>query len=224
MTNAGTFDEWMADTNALIDLIQSLGERKWDIREYDSPHFSYSYDGNNWVYKYSRVLEPMEDLQGAVAAQKAAQSISGPIGAPGSGLSSHLHSPHSPHSVYGGYITAQSGMHSHGMSNMTRTTPGINHIIITTSGNNRIQSVQWIRKPNSGLVITNSFDSTFGTMAGGTVRASMLFLNDNKILVNNKIFSNDNPDAFNSDISGEEQHFRYLDLLHFREKYDGKLY
>lgn len=228
MTNAGTFDEWMADTNALIELIQSLGERKWDIREYESPHFSYSYDGNNWTYKYSRVLEPMEDLNGAIAAQQAAtasamaaaQSISGPSGLSG------MYTTSSPSSIYGGYITAQAGVHHHGMgmSNSTRTTPGINHVIITTSGNNRIQSVQWIRKPNSGLVITSTYDSNFGTMAGGTVRASMLFLNDNKILVNNKIFSNDNPDAFNSDISGEEQHFRYLDLLHFREKYDGKLY
>ena len=81
MTNAGTFDEWMADTNALIELIQSLGERKWDIREYESPHFSYSYDGNNWVYKYSRVLEPMEELNGAITATTQTlpgQSISGP--------------------------------------------------------------------------------------------------------------------------------------------------
>ena len=221
MTNAGTFDEWMADTNALIDLIQSLGERKWDIREYNSPHFSYSYDGNNWVYKYNRVLEPMEELNGAIAYQSlATQSISGPTGLSG------VYTTSSPHSIHSGYITAQSGVHHHGMgmSNSTRTTPGINHVIITTSGNNRIQSVQWIRKPNSGLVITSTFDSNFGAMAGGTVRASILFLNDNKILVNDKIFSNDNPDAFNSDIGGEEQHFRYLDLLHFREKYDGKLY
>lgn len=219
MTNAGTFDEWMADTNALIELIQSLGERKWDIREYESPHFSYSYDGNNWVYKYSRVLEPMEELNGAITV--ATQTLSGQsISGPG------IYTTASPHSIRSGYINAQAGVHHHGMgmSNSTRTTPGINHVIITTSDYNRIQSVQWIRKPNSGLVITNTFDSTFGSMKGGTVRASMLFLNDNKILVNNKIFSNDNPDAFNSDISGEEQHFRYLDLLHFREKYDGKLY
>lgn len=227
MTQAGTFDEWMADTAALINLIQELGDMRWSIKSYNSPHFSYSYDGNNWTFKYSRVLEPIEDLRGAQAALQqaqqsaslAAQSISGPIGAPGG-----LGSPHTY--VTSGYITTTPGIHTHGMSNMTKTTPGINHIIIVLGGvnSNCIQSVQWIRKPNSGLVITNNFDSTFGTMEGGTARGSFLFLPHMKILVNDKIYSNDTPDAFTQDIGGDDQPFRYLDLLAFREKYDGPIY
>src|SRR6478609_1289415 len=219
MTQAGTFDEWMADTAALINLIQELGDRRWSIKSYNSPHFSYSYDGNNWTFKYSRVLEPIEDLRGAQAALQqaqqaaslASQSIAGPIGAPG-GLPQ----------MYGSYIAAQPGIHTHGMSNMTKTTPGINHIIIVLGGvnSNCIQSVQWIRKPNSGLSIVSNLDSTFGNMEGGTARGSFLFLPNMKILVNDKIYSNDTPDAFTQDIGGDDQPFRYLDLLAFREKYD----
>lgn len=223
MTNAGTFDEWMADTESLITLILELGDGRWELKTYESPHFSYSFDGNVWTYKYSRVLEPLEDLRGAITQHQqhpvtvaGGQSISGPIG-PSGPIGRTITG-----GIYGGYITAQTGLHT--QSNSTRTTPGINHVIITVSGRNCIQSVQWIRKPNSGLVIQSSFDSNFGQMAGGTVRGSLLFLKNGKILVNDKIYSNDTPDAFNNDIAGDDQPFRYLDLLHFREKYDGKLY
>lgn len=201
MTKAGTFDEWMADTTTLINLIQELQDTRWSIREYDSPHFSFSGNGNTWTFKYSRVLEPVEDIRDA---QATPLSIRGPLG--------------SPHS----YVNSQPSTQ---MSNMTRTTLGINQVIIVIGKGNCIQSVQWIRKPNTGLVLTNNFDSTFGNMAGGTVRGSFLFLPNMKILVNDKIYANDTPDAFTQDIgSEEEQLFRYLDLLAFREKYDGPIY
>ena len=198
MTKAGTFDEWMNDTYTLINFIQELGDSKWNIKNYNSPHFSYSYNGNNWIFKYNRVLEPMEDLRGS-------QTIS-------------------QNRLSSWQLTAHT--HVQGMSNSTRTTPGVNTVIIVLGGVNCncIKSVQWIRKPNTGLTITSTIEPTFGQMEGGIVRGSFLFMPNMKILVDDKIYSNDTPEAFTQDISSDNLAFRYLDLLAFREKYDEQLY
>lgn len=207
MNIVGTFDEWMADTETLINMIVELGDGKWDVRDYTSPYFSISYNSHNWTFKYGRVLDPMEEL-----------NISG------SGLHTlgSNNNPNSYHKI--GYHNI--GYQPQGISNSTRTQRGSNHVNIVLGGvnNNCIKSIQWIRKPNSNLVITNTSDSTFETMAGGIVRASMLFLPNMKILVNDKIYSHETSEAFTQDISSDNPPFRYLDLLAFREKYDGQLY
>lgn len=202
MTNAGTFDEWMCDTEVAIKLIQDVGEQIWRQKKYDSPHFSYERGDDSWIFKYNRVLSADEEIKS---------------------LQSHIQQTQTPHAIMsGGYVTI--GPHSHGISNSTRTNPGINHIIIVIDGRYQITSIQWIRKPNTGLSLTSTYDPQFGSMHGGTVRASMLFLQNNKILINDKVYSSDDPSAFTNDISGENQHMRYLDILHFREKYNDRLF
>lgn len=206
MTNAGTFNEWMTDTHALIELIQTLGKGKWDLREFTSPYFSFSHNKeiDSWTYKYSRVLTAQEEIKSvSIPATSGLQSISGPIG-------SSIGAP-------GGYYTT-------GFSNSTVTTPGINHVIITTNHSSQIKSVQWIRKPNSGLSIVNSMDSDFGNQHGGKVRLTMLFLPNNKILINDTVYSPDSPDAFTKDLSDDDASIRYLDLLNFREQYETRLF
>lgn len=194
MTNAGSFDEWMADTETLINLIKEIGNERYIVREYNSPHFSYSYNGNNWIFKYNRELTPVEDIKSAIP--------TAPILPP-----NFVHS----------------GVYS---SNSTTTMPGVNHVIITLGGTGDacIKSVQWIHKPNGGLVMISTADSTFDTMGGGRVRGSFLFLSDMKILVNDKIYSHETPEAFTNDLEDVNTPYRYLDLLYFREKYDEQLY
>ena len=115
------------------------------------------------------------------------------------------------------------GSHYHAISNSTVTSPGINKVIITTA-NSKISSVVWIRKPNPGLTIVNSYDSNYDQMHGGTVRATIVFTKDNSIIVDGKIYSHDTPDAFNKDIADDAAYIRYLDLLDFRERYNDRLF
>lgn len=229
MTNAGSFDTWMNDTQIAIELIQAVGNTVYSQKSYESPQFSYKFneESKTWVYRYNRVLEYTEEINRIPVGQhthtQPQQITTLPAGA-------------SPHSITGapiggnminhnGYVTINAPLCNTGVSSNSFGYPGINSVIIHVEGySNTITSITWVRKANSDLVLVSSTDNTFGKMHGGTVRASMLFLPNNKILVNDKVYSNETPDAFNTDISGDVEHMRYLDLLAMRERYSVSLF
>lgn len=185
MKLSGSFDVWMADTYAALELIKFVGNPYNTLRTYESPHFSYAIDDNGYTtYKYNRVLDDEE------VAPIQYQSLA--------------------------YQQAQP-------NTMFQSSNDINGIIITTNRDDEVRSVQWIRKTNSGLVYA-TVGANFGYQDGGVVQASMLFLPEDRILVNGKVYSNETPDAFTQDISIADTGFRYLDLVLFREKFDEPLY
>ena len=226
MTNAGSFDTWMNDTQIAIELIQELGNTVYSQKSYESPQFSYKFneESKTWVYRYNRVLEFTEVVGISPGQHTHTQQIT------------TLPAITSPHSINGvstggaminhnGNISINAPLYNQGVSSNSNSTPGINSVIIHVEGyNNTITSITWVRKTNSDLVFVSNTENTFGKMHGGTVRASMLFLPNNKILVNDKVYSHETPDAFNTDISGDVEHMRYLDLLEMRERYRGKLF
>lgn len=203
MKLSGSFDVWMADTYAALELIKFVGNPYNTLRTYESPHFSYAIDDNGYTtYKYNRVLDDDEEVAPIQYQSLAYQQAQAMISC----------------AVNSGYYTTQA--HPNAMS---QSSNDINCIIITTNRDHAVRSVQWIRKTNSGLVYA-TVGANFGYQDGGVVLASMLFLPEDRILVNDKVYSNETPDAFTHDISIADTGFRYLDLVLFREKFDEPLY
>lgn len=191
------FDTWMDCTYKAIQLVQDIGRDVFYHNPfYKSPHISFERIDGRYHITVSRELTPEEKIESEKNTLSSA--------AAGWQISS---------------ITTTT------ISSNTITLPPIITIKLVIDGCWRIQSIQWIKKTGRGLAIINTYSSEYDSWkladGGGEIVNSILFI-EKGIVLDGKVYTDDNPEAFMNDISTDE--VRCLDLLHMREKYKEPLF
>lgn len=212
MAKYGNFDTWMNNTLVLIQIIQEL-DRAYirNLTSYTSPEFSFKYNREDCcqtTFKYNVKTETNVPI--------ATQSI---------GVHPVVSTWTNPHSVAAGKIGSNALPSA--MMGSYMVSSSIDQIIINCDSCFKINYIKWVRKNSQSTqgIISTSELSNFEYQDGGMVRNSFLFLPDDKLMIDGVVYKPDSPDAFNNDISAtdEEQSVRFLDMLHFREKFNTGL-
>lgn len=213
MSKLGNFDTWLNNTEVLINMIKQIGRNTpQEMIIYTSPSFSFRYQPeirNTTTYRYKTKVDPLSNSK--LASQ---YGVSG--GVVGSSTISGIQGPSSnPYMVPSAMLGSQI------------QPPAIDEIVINCSAGMKINYIYWIRKNSSGMgIFSTSETSQFDYQDGGIVRNSFLFLPDNKIMIDNVIYEQNSPEAFNQDISSTDADpdIKFLDILHFRSQYADGLF
>ncbi|AZU98312.1 hypothetical protein SEPL_059 [Salmonella phage SE_PL] len=187
------FETWMDCTYKAIQLVQDIGRDVFYHNPfYKSPYISFERIDGRRFITITRELTPEEKLK----------------------------------SENNTLLSGSSGYNIVSMSSSNAVTlPPLITIKLVIDCQWKIQSIQWIQKTGRGLAIIGTYSGEYDSWkmsdSGGEIVNSILFI-EKGIVLDGKVYTDDNPEAFMNDISTDE--VRCLDLLHMREKYKEPLF